>query len=101
MTARATVRRPTPSSNVLRRLMEDFDASTPDGMVQALADLGVTDIHIDCRPRRGGTANKGHGTHAVTWRQDGSKYVREGASLATALRAALRAARARCARAEP
>lgn len=96
MTARATVRRPA-GRNVLRHLLAGFDADTADGLLCELAELGATEIRLDCRPRRGGTAARGHGQHVVTWRQDDRKVVREGATLATALRAALRAARARCA----
>lgn len=87
--SRATVRRRRPSSNVLRRLMEDFDASTPDGMLHALADTGAVDITIRSVPRRGR-----HGAHAVTWTQDGRRRTEEGSTLDTALRAAVRSAEA-------
>lgn len=87
--SRATVRRRRPSSNVLRRLMEDFDASTPDGLLHALADAGAVEITIRCVPRRGR-----HGAHAVSWTQAGRRRTEEGSTLDTALRAAVRAAEA-------
>lgn len=85
-----------PRRNFLRNLMDGFDAATPDGLLHELADTGATDITIRSVPRRAR-----HGSHAVTWSQNGRKRTAEGSTLATALRAAVRAAGGRCARSEP
>lgn len=71
-------------------VLAEFDATQPDGLLVALAGApGVDDRSIAVRslPRRGG-----HGNHVVTWTQDARNCSAEGSTLATALRAALRAA---------
>lgn len=70
--------------------LASWDAQLPDGLLCALADApgvdrrSITTVSV---PKRGG-----HGHHAVSWLQDGSKHTAEGSTLATALRRAVRAA---------
>lgn len=79
-------------------LLERFDAEQPDGLLQAITDApGVTGpITIQSSPRRGN-----HGHHIVMWTQNGRKRSAEGNTLATALRAAVRAVSPRSASPEP
>lgn len=68
-----------------------LDAAMPDGLCVQLAATGATRITIDVVPRR----SRGHSSVAVYWTDPaGTRRTAEGSSLGSALRAAVRSARA-------